>query len=565
MLRARAMVMTEEPPPPPPPGDEYYRAERARRKVAPLPPHNLDAERALLGAMLLSASKVAVPALGVVTPADFYRPQHRTICRAITEMVGAGEPVDAVTVSERLRAGGLLDGVGGLDALADLMRDVPAISNAEEYARIVADAASLRRLIESAASITDAAMSASSPLAAYEAAGALLAELSAAPAVRAVTTIDVADFDALLAAGMRPPEPDMLRRSDGGPLLYAGKMHTLQAEPSSAKTWIALYASVEVLDMGGAVVYLDYEDTAITIYQRLLALGASAESVRERFRHLSPAGPIGVAERAQLDALLEELNPDLVIIDGVAEALQREGLSEDAAADFVRWADMLPRPMARAGAAVVMIDHLVKDKEQQGRYARGSSAKLAVIDGAVYSVRVITPFSRTKAGAVRLTVAKDKPGGVGAIGEHVAHFGIEPHADGERVVCTLAAAPARAATEGGGFKPTATMSRVMRAVQESDLPMTAAALRRIIPGKTRIVSAAIELLLRDGYLSEEVDGRKKHLVFVRPYSDPSAPSPREAPAEEPAEQLSLPSEQDVASWLDVHVPPPWETNPEEFT
>src|SRR5438045_2021050 len=86
-------------------------------RPARVPPHNLQAEESLLGAMLLSKDAIAsaVEAVGVD---DFYKPAHAHIFEAITSLYGAGEPADPVTVAEELRRAGPLDAVGGQAELA---------------------------------------------------------------------------------------------------------------------------------------------------------------------------------------------------------------------------------------------------------------------------------------------------------------------------------------------------------------------------------------------------------------------------------------------------------------
>ena len=122
--------------------------------VGRIPPHNLDAEASLLGAMLLSAAAVA-SAIEVVSRDDFYKPAHGHIFEAITSLYGAGEPIDPVTVAEELRRADLLDAIGGSTLLVDLQATTPAISNAAGYAHIVEEHALLRRLIGVAGEIAE--------------------------------------------------------------------------------------------------------------------------------------------------------------------------------------------------------------------------------------------------------------------------------------------------------------------------------------------------------------------------------------------------------------------------
>jgi replicative DNA helicase len=120
-----------------------------------VPPHNLEAEESLLGAMLLSREAIAAASDVHLDPADFYRPAHGHVFDAVLALYGAGEPVDPVTVSEELRRAGLLDMVGGSAALVGISARTPATSSAAHYARIVGEHALLRRLIGVAGEIAE--------------------------------------------------------------------------------------------------------------------------------------------------------------------------------------------------------------------------------------------------------------------------------------------------------------------------------------------------------------------------------------------------------------------------
>ena len=111
-----------------------------------IPPHSLEAEESLLGAMLLSKDAIAT-AVETVGAGDFYKPAHAHLFEAIVTLYGAGEPVDPTTVAEALRRAGVLDALGGKQAVLRIQVATPAASNAAFYARIVADHALLRRLV----------------------------------------------------------------------------------------------------------------------------------------------------------------------------------------------------------------------------------------------------------------------------------------------------------------------------------------------------------------------------------------------------------------------------------
>jgi replicative DNA helicase len=119
-----------------------------------VPPHNLEAEESLLGAMLLSRDAIAT-AMEVCKPEDFYKSSHGHIFSAITSLFSEGEPADWVTVTEELRRRGLLESIGDPSVFVSLQANTPSIGNAEYYARIIEELALLRRLVSVAGEITE--------------------------------------------------------------------------------------------------------------------------------------------------------------------------------------------------------------------------------------------------------------------------------------------------------------------------------------------------------------------------------------------------------------------------
>jgi replicative DNA helicase len=122
-----------------------------------VPPHNLDAEESLLGALLLSRDVVGTVAELGLQVEHFYKPSHQHIYASIRGLMASGQPVDVVTVADELRRNGLLDEVGGAQMLMDLQNATPAVSNATRYAKIVQDTALLRRMITVASEIAEIA------------------------------------------------------------------------------------------------------------------------------------------------------------------------------------------------------------------------------------------------------------------------------------------------------------------------------------------------------------------------------------------------------------------------
>jgi hypothetical protein len=209
----------------------------------------------------------------------------------------------------------------------------------------------------------------------------------------AATSWTPENLGAVLAGEAVDPEPTILSRTDQVALIYGGKLHQVSGEPESCKGWLALEAAAERLALDNCVLYLDFEDSAPTIVSRLRALGVTDDRIRDGFIYIRPHEPLtDGAARDALDAAFAR-EPELVVIDGVTEALTIHGLDLGDNADVARWLELLPRLAGRSGAAVVLVDHVVKAPEARGRYALGAQHKLAGVDVA-YSLAVVEPFAR---------------------------------------------------------------------------------------------------------------------------------------------------------------------------
>ncbi|MFI4869512.1 MAG: replicative DNA helicase [Steroidobacterales bacterium] len=123
-----------------------------------VPPHSLEAEQSVLGALLIDKTAWDQVA-DVLTTEDFYRADHRLIYEALGELVTAGQAADVVTVSEQLERRGRLTDAGGLAYLGTLAGDTPTAANARSYAQIVRERALLRRLIEAGREIASSVFS----------------------------------------------------------------------------------------------------------------------------------------------------------------------------------------------------------------------------------------------------------------------------------------------------------------------------------------------------------------------------------------------------------------------
>ncbi len=114
-----------------------------------LPPQSIEAEESIISAVLLD-NNILLDILESVTADDFYKPAHQKIFAAITDLFAEGEPVDLVTLAERMKQNNHLEAVGGAVFLAKIVDTAPVPANAVHYARIIHEKASLRKMISTA-------------------------------------------------------------------------------------------------------------------------------------------------------------------------------------------------------------------------------------------------------------------------------------------------------------------------------------------------------------------------------------------------------------------------------
>ena len=212
------------------------------------------------------------------------------------------------------------------------------------------------------------------------------------------------------------PPPSMLRREDGNCLLYAGKINAIFGESESGKTWLALEAIRQELEKNNIVFYLDFEDSARGILNRLKTMRVPTDKFKF-FRYanpdhkLMPESGIGEVMRTEIMAYL----PTLIVVDGVNAAMNLQGWDLEKNKDATEFSQKILKPLRVGGAGILTIDHVTKSKDNRGNYAIGAQAKRADIDGAAFAVSVAMPFGRGLDGALDITCTKDRPGFVRAI------------------------------------------------------------------------------------------------------------------------------------------------------
>ena len=208
--------------------------------------------------------------------------------------------------------------------------------------------------------------------------------------------------------------PSMLRREDGNCLIYSGKINAIFGESESGKTWLALEAIRQELDKNNIVFYIDFEDSARGILNRLKTMRVPTDKFKF-FRYANPDTALepGIGElmRTEIMAYL----PTLIVVDGVNAAMNLLGLDLEKNKDATEFSQKVLKPLRVGGAGILTIDHVTKSKDNRGNYAIGAQAKRADIDGAAFAVSIAMPFGRGIDGALDILCTKDRPGFVRAI------------------------------------------------------------------------------------------------------------------------------------------------------
>jgi replicative DNA helicase len=276
-----------------PPRPDDQEPPSSRHAASRVPPHDLQAEESLLGAMMLSAGAIA-DAAGVVTASDFYKPAHGHVYDAVHTLYAAGQPADSVTVADELRRAGLLDAIGGHAVLAQIMSSTPATTNAARYARIVEEYALLRRLIGVAGEIAELGYSVPEDVSkALDRAESLVYEVNE----RRVTD-STQKLSSLLSENLDRLE-HLYERGDaitGTPTGYLdldqllsglqpSSLVVVGARPAMGKTSFALgmiaHAALEATNPS-PVLFFSLEMSNLELSQRLLCAEARVDSTRVR-------------------------------------------------------------------------------------------------------------------------------------------------------------------------------------------------------------------------------------------------------------------------------------------
>ncbi|MCX7397111.1 MAG: replicative DNA helicase [Planctomycetales bacterium] len=246
-----------------------------------VPPQNLDAEKALIGSLLLDRNELDEIN---IKPEQFYSESMARIFRLIDSMSRAGLPVDLVTISEELARSGQLEAVGGLGTIVELFETVPHSKHAPHYARIVAEKWMLRQVIYAAREVeSDCFGSDRTPDEILASAVQRLSQLSDGNDRDGLVSLSESCDEVLEAIRKRQNhEVDGGRLSTGfADLDYhlggfgEGQMIVLAARPAIGKSALGLNIAANAMKAGNGVLFVSLEMSHQELTERLLSSEAS--------------------------------------------------------------------------------------------------------------------------------------------------------------------------------------------------------------------------------------------------------------------------------------------------
>ncbi len=256
-------------------------------QIERIPPHNEDAERSVLGAVLLDA-EVFFKVSEFIKAEDFYNPSNKEIFTAMTELHQADCPIDAVTVTERLQKRKSLEACGGRSYIAELSAEVPTTANAAQYAQIIQEKSTYRKLIKAGSDIVENSINEK-----MDSNQALdRAESSIFDISKARQTRDYVTIQSVLARNLEQIET---ASKNGGALpglstgfrdldyatsgLQNSDLIILAARPSMGKTAFAMNIAHNVaLKQKKRVAFFSVEMSELPVGQRFLAMQSRVDS-----------------------------------------------------------------------------------------------------------------------------------------------------------------------------------------------------------------------------------------------------------------------------------------------
>lgn len=324
------------------------------------------------------------------------------------------------------------------------------------------------------------------------------------------------NLDAIWDGTYKRLRPTVGILEDGKALFYRGCVNGIHGISGGGKSWIAARLVLECIEKEEHVVYVDLEDSAETLLQRLADMGADPEQVRQFLHYVAPEVSFKEAQVMFLERMLD-IKPTLIIIDSTGESLGLEGVDPNADQEVAAWTHQFPRRLARQPykPCILLIDHVPKAMEE-ALMPIGSQRKQAALTGAAYSVRVVegSRFSRDRSGYVRLVCGKDRHGwhvtGDDAAAFHVSPLRATMDDDGEfvldsTIICTFT--PPKVNDDD-------TLKKAILEYVRVNQPVSKTKVKNSVEGRATRILELVADLVEEGRLKVEEGARKAHMLSI---------------------------------------------------
>lgn len=361
-----------------------------------------------------------------------------------------------------------------------------------------------------------------------------VAPVADVPLVADLSSWATTDLTPYLDGTWSPPPPALLLRTDGQPLLYPGRTHSIYGEPESGKTWIGLLACAQAIKAQRHVLVVDLESDPGDLTFRLLLLGCPGWMIALYLHHVSPqSAPTEAMDGPAFRATWYGVQYAVVLIDALAGAMSLFGLDPKSDADVTTFYRGPMVSLTSSGACLIVVDHVIKDPDSRGRWSTGSERKVGALTGAAISVRSdrSQPFGVGRRGQSEVWLAKDRAGALRGIGgdpdrrtgmQQIGTFILDSQAVGTSAYVI----PQPEAEESHADEVAQALAdKIVAAVQRSP-GSTKSAIKVDVGGDKNRSTDAINRLIDDGILRQEAGaGARQYLFYVELCDRPEVMEP----------------------------------------
>ena len=344
----------------------------------------------------------------------------------------------------------------------------------------------------------------------------------------------------VLSGEYTPPVPTIGQRTDNIGLFYTGRVNALFGESGSGKSWVAMATCAQQIKAGHAVTYIDHEDPAGSVTNRMLKLGCTVDQIVGLLTYIRPDRSWNQLAAIDIAEHIANTGTTLVVCDSTGEGMSLDGVDPNSDDGVAKWMRGFARYIANLGPCVLLLDHMPKANDSNKAFMIGSQRKKAAIDGAAYRVDVGVAPARGIDGQLKLIVAKDR-GGYHQHGSKVADITISDTDTGIDVTIK---------PPGTGL-PTVLMGRISKYLEQAGTA-SQNVIQKSVAGKTETIRYALEQLVELGYVERIVrtgpGGGFDHINIkafneIELLNTTATPSPQPRPTEqgEPTGRTATPA------------------------